>query len=286
MITDTDIIIGKKYKVLNLVGEGSFGKIFEAINIITSEKVAIKIEKKSTMSLLKHEATLYNKCRNIKGIPKLRNYGVEENYNYIVIDFLGDSLDDIKIKHGGHIDLCIVLNIGIQLINIIEKLHNIGIIHRDLKPENILLGLEKEKKSIYIIDFGISRFYINSKGCHIQYVDNKKYMGNIIFMSLNVSNGIEPTRRDDMESIGYILMYILTGYLPWNIIDDKDKNKDNIKALRNQSIVNMKRELPLDKVCENSPIEFKIYLEYCRKLEYDETPNYNYLKNIFINCNK
>ena len=286
MITDTDIIIGKKYKVLNLVGEGSFGKIFEAINIITSEKVAIKIEKKSTISLLKHEATLYNKCRNIKGIPKLRNYGVEENYNYIVIDFLGDSLDDIKIKHGGYIELSIVLNIGIQLINIIEKLHNIGIIHRDLKPENILLGLEKEKKSIYLIDFGISRFYINSKGCHIQYVDNKKYMGNIIFMSLNVSNGIEPTRRDDMESIGYILMYILTGYLPWNIIDDKDKNKDNIKALRNQSIVNMKRELPLDKVCENSPIEFKIYLEYCRKLEYDETPNYNYLKNIFINCNK
>lgn len=284
MITDADIIICKKYKVLKLIGEGSFGKIFEAINIITSEKVAIKIEKKSTISLLKHEATLYNKCRNIKGIPKLRNYGVEENYNYIVIDFLGDSLDDIKIKHGGHINLSIVLNIGIQLINIIEKLHNIGIIHRDLKPENVLLGLEKENKSIYLIDFGISRFYINIKGCHIPYVDNKKYMGNIIFMSLNVSNGIEPTRRDDMESIGYILIYILTGYLPWNIIDDKDK--DTTKSLRNDSIVNMKREIPLDKVCENSPIEFKIYLEYCRKLEYDETPNYNYLKNIFINYNK
>ena len=197
---------------------------------------------------------------------------------------MGDSLDDIKIKHGGHINLSIVLNIGIQLINIIEKLHNIGIIHRDLKPENVLLGLEKENKSIYLIDFGISRFYINSKGCHIPYVDNKKYMGNIIFMSLNVSNGIEPTRRDDMESIGYILIYILTGYLPWNIIDNKDK--DTTKSLRNDSIVNMKREIPLDKVCENSPIEFKIYLEYCRKLEYDETPNYNYLKNIFINYNK
>lgn len=280
----TDIIIGKKYKVLNLLGEGSFGRIFEAINIITSEKVAIKIEKKSTISLLKHEATLYNKCRNIKGIPKLRNYGVEDNYNYIVIDFLGDSLDDIKTTCSEHIELSIVLNIGIQLINIIEKLHNIGIIHRDLKPENILLGLEKEKKSIYLIDFGISRFYINSKGCHIPYVDNKKYMGNIIFMSLNVSNGIEPTRRDDMESIGYILIYILTGYLPWNSIDDTDKTIT--KLLRNQYIVNMKREMTLDKVCENSPIEFKIYLEYCRKLKYDETPNYNYLKNIFINCNK
>ena len=134
-----EIIISNKYKLGNLLGEGSFGKIFEGINIVTEDKVAVKIEKKTEKSLLKHEANIYNRCKDIKGIPKIKNFGVENNYNYMVIERLGETIESLREKCGGKLKLQTVLTIGIQLINRLENLHSSGIIHRDLKPENLIL---------------------------------------------------------------------------------------------------------------------------------------------------
>jgi len=272
------VLINSKYEILQLLGEGTFGKIYEGINTLTNELIAIKIQKTLFVNILKNEANMYNRCKNIKGIPKLRNYGVQDNYNYLILDKLGNSLENIKDSNcDNKIDLRNVLLIGLQIINILESIHNIGIIHRDIKPDNILCGIDKNKNKYYLIDFGISRYYINNDGIHNKLISNKKPLGTINYISLNVQNGIEASRRDDLESVGYILIYCLKGSLPWQNVSGNNKED------RYNNVFQLKQSITLIELCKDIPFEFVIFMDYCRKLNYDEKPNYNYLKQLLIN---
>ena len=275
-----EIIISNKYKLGNLLGEGSFGKIFEGVNISTEDKVAVKIEKKTEKSLLKHEANIYNRCKDIKGIPKIKNFGVENNYNYMVIERLGETIESLREKCGGKLKLQTVLTIGIQLINRLENLHSIGIIHRDLKPENLLMGIEKNRKIIYLIDFGLARYFIDETGTHKPMITGKNLTGTIRYASLNVQDGMEPSRRDDLESLGYIFIYCLKGFLPWQNINGSNKEK------KYSAIKTNKREINLFELCSDIPIEFMAYIDYCRNLKYEEKPDYSYLKSLLLNLFK
>lgn len=273
----SEIIIGKKYKLLNQIGEGSFGKIFEAENIITNCKVAIKIEKKNNVSILKHEANIYYKCKNIKGISNIKFFGTEENFNYIVMDLLGPSIDKMRENQDKKMKLNDVLIISIHLINCLENLHNIGIIHRDIKPENILTNTEININKLYLIDFGLSKYYIDQNRNHIPINYNKKFIGNVRFASINIHNGIEPSRRDDLISLGYVLIVCLKGSLPWQNISSK------IKEEKYDQIKHIKETTTLIELCSDIPYEFLSYISYCSSLKYEEEPNYNYLKQLFIN---
>lgn len=272
-----DVVINNKYKIEYLLGEGSFGKIFQASNILTNEKVAIKIEKKQERCLLKFEANILIKCKEIKGIPRLKSFGVDQNYNYMVVELLGKSLTDLKDLYNGKLKLYTVLQMGLQILTILESLHYIGIIHRDLKPENILIGNGKLQNNFYLIDFGLSKYFIDQDGIHKKIITGKKLTGTLRYSSLNVQSGIEASRRDDLESLGYIFIYILKGELPWENIQGETKEK------KYEIIMNMKREINTLELCSEMPLEFSIYLNYCRNLEYDETPDYSYLKGLFIN---
>ena len=274
--SNNEIIIGKKYKLLNQIGEGSFGKIFEAEHLLSNTKVAIKIEKKNINSILKHEANIYYKCKNIKGIPNIRMFGTENNYNYIVMDLLGISLDKLRENKGGILSLKETLQIAIQLISYIENFHNVGLIHRDLKPENILTN-NGEINDIFLIDFGISRYYINQDREHIPITYDKKLIGNIRYASLNIHNGIEPSRRDDLISLGYILVCCLKGKLPWQNVKSKIKEEKYIM------IKQIKEQVSLVDLCKDIPYEFLSYINYCYCLKFDESPDYNYIKGLFIN---
>lgn len=271
-----EIIIGNKYKLLNQIGEGSFGKIFEAEHIITNDRVAVKIEKKDVKSILKHEANIYYKCKSIKGIPSIRMFGTESNYNYIVMDLLDLSLEQLRENDiNGRISLIETLSISIQMINCLEKLHGLGIIHRDLKPENILM----RENTVYLIDFGIARYYINQDRCHIPITYDKKFIGNIRYASLNVHNGIEPSRRDDLISLGYIFILCLKGKLPWQNIDSTSITKQE----KYNIIKNTKENTSIIDLCSEIPYEFLSYMNYCYRLEFDEEPNYSYLRTLFLN---
>jgi casein kinase 1 epsilon len=269
------VIIDGKYKILKKIGEGSFGKIFTGINNNTKEEVAIKIEQDSNSSVLKNEARMYTALREIDGIPNIRAWGKEGKFNYLVLDHLGKSLEEIKNNSSGKLCLKAVLIMGLQMITRLEAIHGYGIIHRDIKPDNFLIGNDN-KNVLYLIDFGLSKTYIK-KGKHVAIERNRNITGTARYVSINVHKGILPSRRDDMESIGYILLYLLNGDLPWQGLQVKKQEK-------NKLIGDIKSNIKLWELYSDTiPGEIILFIEYCKALQYDEEPDYQYLKNILNN---
>ncbi len=272
------LVVEGKYRILSKIGEGSFGKIFQGINSHTDESVAIKIEKSSESSLLKNEAKIYKLLEDNPGIPKLRSFGKEGIFNYMVMDLLGKSLEDCRVNCGGTLSLKSVLGLGVQMLRRIETIHDNGVIHRDIKPDNFLI--KDGSNLLNVIDFGLARRYSDKNGNHIKEETGRKLTGTARYASLNVHRGYTPSRRDDLESIGYVLLYLLLGKLPWQSIKCNDKEE------RYLLIGEKKASVSLWQHFSNVACEFILYLNYCQKLEYDEDPDYNYLRNIFINLYK
>lgn len=272
------LVVEGKYRITSKLGEGSFGKIFKGVNANTGEEIAIKIEKSSENSLLKTEAKIYKLLGETLGIPSLRSYGCEGKFNYMVIDLLGKSLEEMRQDCGGKLSLKTVLAIGIQLLKRLETIHNDGIIHRDIKPDNFLI--KEDTNMVYMIDFGLARRYVNKREQHIGLASGRKLTGTARYASVNVHLGMTPSRRDDLESIAYVLLYLLNGKLPWQAIKCSDKEQ------RYEAIGQEKLNIAPWTHFETSPGEFILFLKYCRGLEFDEEPDYNYLRNLLGNLYK
>jgi serine/threonine protein kinase len=273
---ETTNIIGNKYKLIKQIGSGSFGSIYEGINIRTNEKVAIKIEIiTDELKLLKHESNIYRLLANVDGVPKIKWYGKDELYYYMVIDLFSESLQDLLDK-SKKLSFKVVLQIGINILNILMKIHDNGFIHRDIKPENFLLTLSKPTK-VVLIDFGISKPYlINNQ--HIVFKDKKKFLGTLNFASINAHKLYEQSRRDDLESLAYMLIYFFFGELDW--MDTVNENKNNCNDIdmveknfeSENKYVRTKKEL----IASNSNIP-KVLVDFyknVRALEFEERPNY------------
>ena len=259
-------MISNKYNLIEKISEGSFGSVFKAENIRTKENVAIKFEiKMDNLKSLKNEAKIYQYLGKINGFPQLKMFGTTDKVNYLVIDLLGKSLSN-TILYFNKLSLKTTLLIGIQIINRIKILHEFQLLHRDIKPSNFLFGLEKDTTKLYLVDFGFSKRYIYN-GNHIQEKKITKILGSPNFVSLNIHNHIEPSRRDDLESCIYIMLSMLFGKLVWF---DKS-NLNDIYKLKEQIIL-----------IEEVPAFIKILLNYVRKMKFDETPDYNYIINIII----
>jgi len=260
-------IIGNKYEIIEKIGEGTFGKVFKGKNIRTQETIAIKIQHKDIENVLKHEAKIYKYLKDILCIPTIRNYGTESGFNYLILDLLGPSLSNIEIKPRECIKYMI------QAVNILKNIHDIGIINRDIKPDNFLLNNLNEHK-IYIIDFGLAKYYLSPNNSHIAERKDRKLIGTAKYSSLNMHNGIEPSRRDDIESLCYSFIQLYGIKLPWNDINTSELNELNKEELYNE--IKKSKENLLEWLLDG-PIEFLAILLYCRKLNFNERPNYNYI---------
>lgn len=268
------LIFADKYKIINKIGEGSFGTIFSGLNINSNESVAIKIDELTDRIVLKNEARIYNYLSGISGIPKLYNFGNQGKYNYLIIELLGHSIEHYRVLCDGTFNLQTVLVLGLQMIKRIECVHNMGIIHRDVKPDNFLMGIEKNSHTLYLIDFGLSKLFMNDNK-HIEECCDRKIIGTTLYASINIHNGLSPSRRDDLESIGYTLVYLLTGILPWSNITEETKELKNIKIGEIKKTYNFWNN-------KDIPGEFIIFINYTRTLKYEETPDYLYLKNLLL----
>ena len=276
LICETDCkIIGNKYKILNKIGSGSFGEVYKGENTRTKEKVAIKIESLEGKSrLLKHEVRISRHLQQNPGITAIKWYGIDDENTYAVFDLLGVSLETYfeRLKK---FTLKTVLIIGIQIISRLKTLHSNGILHRDIKPDNFMMGY-KDSETVYIIDFGLSKNFLEN-GEHMQEKDKKKMTGTVRYASLNIHNGIEPSRRDDLISLGYMLIYFYKGSLPWQglIADSKEEKYEKIFL--------KKKNISIEELCDGLPMEFKQYFTYCYNLNFSEKPNYRYLESLLLN---
>jgi serine/threonine protein kinase len=204
------MIIGNKYKITRKLGEGNFGAVFKGRNIRTGEEVAIKAEPlDGVSSILKKEAQIYQYIGKTDGFPTVKWFGVDDNNRYMVIDLLGESIGE-RVKRDGPVPLSVAIEYGKQMIYRVEWLHGKKMVHRDIKPDNFLFGVKQNANTIYLIDLGFCKLYEDENGKHIGERRNCSLIGTPNFMSMNVRNGIEPSRRDDIESIVYVMMFMVS----------------------------------------------------------------------------
>jgi len=272
-----ELRVGKKYRLGRKIGSGSFGDIYLGTNMTTGEEVAIKLESvKTKHPQLLYESKIYRILHGGLGIPNVRWYGIEGDYNVMVLDLLGPSLEDLFNYCGRRFQLKTVLMLADQLLSRLEYVHTKSFIHRDVKPDNFLIGLGKRQSVIHIIDFGLAKKYRDPRSHqHIPYRENKNLTGTARYASINTHIGIEQSRRDDLESLGYVLMYFIRGSLPWQGL------KANTKKQKYERIMDRKMSTSTEQLCKGYATEFRSYFEYCRSLRFEDRPDYAYLKRLF-----
>ncbi|KAM4525974.1 casein kinase I [Fundulus diaphanus] len=274
-----ELRVGNKYRLGRKIGSGSFGDIYLGSNIATGEEVAIKLECVKTKHPQLHiESKFYKMMQGGVGIPSIKWCGAEGDYNVMVMELLGPSLEDLFNFCSRKFSLKTVLLLADQMISRIEYIHSKNFIHRDVKPDNFLMGLGKKGNLVYIIDFGLAKKYRDARTHqHIPYRENKNLTGTARYASINTHLGIEQSRRDDLESLGYVLMYFNLGSLPWQGL------KAATKRQKYERISEKKMSTPIEVLCKGYPSEFSTYLNLCRSLRFDDKPDYSYLRQLFRN---
>jgi len=290
--TGSDLLIAGKYKVGEKLGSGSFGEIYagKVEGRDGPEYVAIKLEPvKTKHPQLMYEARLYNKLikdsgakgDKLIGVPRVHWYGVEGDYNVMVIDLLGPSLEDLFTYKSRRLSLKTVLMLGVQMVARIQFVHSCQYLHRDVKPDNFLMGVGKKAHHVYVIDFGLAKRYRDPKtGRHIPPKTGKALTGTARYASINTHVGLEQGRRDDLEAVGYVLMYFLRGSLPWQGLKPKgDAKEDKYAAIKEK-----KQRTPVESLCKGFPSCYATYINYCKGLKFEEEPDYQYLQRLFWDC--
>ncbi|KAG9241175.1 casein kinase-like protein I [Calycina marina] len=284
MASSSSNVVGVHYRVGKKIGEGSFGVIFEGTNLLNNQQVAIKFEpRKSDAPQLRDEYRTYKILVGCPGIPNVYYFGQEGLHNILVIDLLGPSLEDLFDHCNRRFSIKTVVMVAKQMLSRVQTIHEKNLIYRDIKPDNFLIGRPGSKAAnvIHVVDFGMAKQYRDPKTKqHIPYRERKSLSGTARYMSINTHLGREQSRRDDLEALGHVFMYFLRGGLPWQ----------GLKAATNkqkyEKIGEKKQTTAIKDLCEAFPEEFNKYLSYVRNLGFEDTPDYDYLRDLFTTALK
>ena len=268
-----EVLIGGKYAldIRKKLNTGKCKSVYCGRELKTNKLVAIKYEYKFEITwCISDESDIYDYLKGIEHIPKKYMYGEEKEYFYLVIELLGNTLQNIMDSLDGKFTLATTLKISLQVLKILEDIHKKGVVLRYLKPENMALGYGENKDYIYLFDFGLAKRYIRD-GEHKPYKEGKNSKGNKLFISVNIHFGRQVSRRDDIESFGYNLIYFMKGKLPWS-----EYYRDTEK------IQNIKSTISLDELCQGLPEEFKEFIKYGKEMKFTEEPDYKYLNSLLL----
>jgi len=268
--------IANKYEIHEKLGEGSFGVVYKVLDAQGMEYAA-KLE--SVDDIKKHlyrEHLIYNTLKNNRNFPKKYFYGYYGDYRVMVMEKLGDSLK-VKMKGFHHFDINTVANIAVQILYRLQDLHNKGWLHQDIKPENILVDNFKQQK-LYLIDYGTSGSWWNNETLqHVECKSSRKIIGTARYSCIANHQGLVQSRKDDLESFGYVLLYFALGRLPWQGI-----RANNFREKWGR-IKKIKLKIDIYELCNKNNLNdsFILYFKYLEKLKFEQVPDYSYLRIIF-----
>ena len=274
MDNEEDPYIGKtidnKYKILKKLGKGSYFETYKAEYL--GDYFAIKfgnIEKIKNMSEILSGLV----CQNI---PYIKEISISNKESYIVTQLFGKNINELK-KKMKKLSVKTTAMIGYQILHILEIIHAAGIVHRNLGPANIVIGCGDLEKKIFLIGFSFAKKFKDNNGNLLPMKYNDKFCGIAFYASINSLNKFSQCRRDDLESLGYILVELLKGKLPW-----KGKGKMGMTPEEKKEFAKLKQSISAENLCEDLPIQMKEYINYCRNLEYEDIPDYEMLKKLFM----
>ena len=264
-------MINNRYKLIKRIGSGAFGLIFSAKNVNTDETVAVKLEPTSQTDTLTHEAAVLQHLSGIAGIPTLRYYGIPDHNRYMVIDLYHKTLQTVSYEHKKAVPVPLIRTYAAQIMQILSAVHEKGFVHRDVKPENFMI--KSTDGTLYLIDFGLARTYIDSetKMHRANKVRTANAEGNISvtgtsrYISANVHDGNEPSRRDDLISAMYVISYLLKGSLPWKTSGS------------NEALAEMKKNIQPEELFLGLPPSYVEIFKYLSSLPYDQKPDYTFI---------
>lgn len=269
----------KNIRLLTKIAQGAFGEIYEGYDKDNRSHLAVKLEKKTKYLHLKQEFLIYRKLAG-PNTPYVCEYGQmklkDDVVNCMTMELLGLSLEKLFVRQGKKFSVKTIMLIGKACLSRIEELQHKHFIHRDIKPDNFVTDLTRNK--LYLIDYGLTKYFRNPVTLtHISYKTDKNLVGTARYASLNTHRGIEQGRRDDLESLGYMLIYFSRGRLPWQGL------KAETKAEKYAKIHKLKETVSIFELCDTLPNELYLYMVHVRGLGFDELPDYPYLHSIFEN---
>lgn len=270
-----DAAVVRKYfpaQIICQIGKGSFGTVYQ-VRAADGQIYALKQEPedptKCKVPQLEHEMLLYKDClKGLPCVPQVFMYASIIGQRSMLFQRLGKNLESIKSFIKGDK----VLWVGTRLVYCIEQFHERGVLHRDVKPENVLIGPDDRPEdvgrstSFYFVDWGLAKRYVDTEGRHITWATDKKLSGTARYASINTHHGYQQGRRDDLESLGYVLIYLYLGKLPWMGL------RDGVSATGE-----MKNKIALETLCAACPTQLLDYMRYVRQLDFDSKPDYQYL---------
>jgi serine/threonine protein kinase len=265
-----------RYKLRKKIGEGSFGAIWLSSDLQSDLPIALKIEKSDCpFPQLQHEAKVLKRLQGGPGLPEVLSWGYAQDCVYLAMTLLGPSLEEVASIVGGRLSVKSVLMVGEQVLCRLHYIHSKHYLHRDIKPDNLLFGLGSSQSHVYLVDFGLAKKFRDPQtGTHIAYSDGKGLSGTSRYTSVNTHVGIEQSRRDDIEGLAYVMVYLLKGSLPWQGLTVRTKDE------RYQRIMETKLALSPSELCKGLPAELTIMLEYARSLAFEQAPDYTYLRRL------
>lgn len=272
-----DMVFNGQYQAKKKISAGSFGTVYTGVDLKSNENVAIKIEKVTggdEMRSVIREGTFLKKLENIRGIPKVYWSGSKGDQDVLVLTLLGKDLASY-LKIYKKFSLKTVLMIADQLLVLLENIHNRCLLHRDIKPENILVGKGEQGDTIFFVDFGISKYYKDNLGRHIAYREKKSFIGTTRYASIAAHLGNEISRKDDLESLAYVIIFLAKGQLPW-------QNLNVSEAEKTKKVGEIKIKTTVEELCKGLPEEIGKYLSYVKNLSFKENPDYIFLKGLIM----
>ena len=273
----------RRWRFIRRIGQEPSSEVYTAFDFQTNAHVAVRVEVMGKMQQLSKEASVLNflakQQKQPPGIPKVIWTGTdksEERCGFLVTEHLGPSLAMLLRYCGGRFRLKTVLMIADATLELIEFLHSANFVHRNINLSSLIMGMYQNSHVVHLTNFGHCQLFCDPKtSCHSNYKEVKEPNINGVYLSINGHAGIELSRRDDLESLGYVLIHMLGGGLPWIGVDGTDK------AFNIQKIGERKRKFPVELYCKEMPEEFSIYMNYVRNLAFEEKPDYFYLRKLF-----